>query len=140
MSSAPRLRPNLRFVKQTQSGTTVHIVKDPVSLKYFRFGEREVGLMQLIDGRRSLAELAQAARATLGMDTNEGAVERFVQRLKEMGLAERTQQERSALLMEFARRSRVSRMRGDGGTLLRMRFSLGDPDVMFARMNDMFAV
>lgn len=140
MSSAPRLRPNLRFVKQSQNGTTVHIVKDPVSLKYFRFGEREVGLMQLIDGRRSLAELAQAARVTLDMETNEGAVERFVQRLKEMGLAERTQEERSALLMEFARRSRVSRMRGDGGTLLRMRFSLGDPDALFARMNDMFAV
>ncbi|HEY0306292.1 MAG TPA: hypothetical protein VGC44_15060, partial [Longimicrobiales bacterium] len=139
MSSAPRLRPNLRFVKQSQNGTTVHIVKDPVSLKYFRFGEREVGLMQLIDGKRSLPELVQAARATIGMETNEAAIERFVQRLKEMGLAERTQDERSALLMEFVRRSRVSRMRGDGSTLLRMRFSLGDPDALFARMDRIFA-
>ena len=135
MSDHPRVRANLRFVEQTQNGATVHIVKDPLTLKYFRFGEREVGLMQLMNGQRSLSQLVDAAREVLNMATNEAAVERFVLRLKDMGLVERTQAERSALLMEFARRSRASRARGEGSTLLRMRFSLGDPDVLLGRMD-----
>ena len=140
MSDAPRLRRNLRFVQQSQNGETVHVVKDPVSLKYFRFGEREVGLMQLMDGERSLEQLADAARATLGIATNAAAIERFVTRLKEMGLVERTQEERSALLMEFVRRSRASRRRGEGSTITRMRFSLGDPDELLTRLDRMFAL
>ncbi len=139
MTSHPRLRPNLRFVEQTQDGTTVHIVKDPVAMKYFRFGAREIALMQLMNGERSLAELAEEARQALGLATSPGAVERFVHRLKEMGLVERTQEERSALLMEFARRSRADRMRGHGRTLWRMRFSLGDPDVLLGRLNHALA-
>ncbi|HEX6062627.1 MAG TPA: hypothetical protein VFZ04_00335, partial [Longimicrobiales bacterium] len=140
MSNGPRLRRNLRFVQQSQNGTTQHVVKDPVSLKYFRFGEREVGLMQLMDGERSLDQLADAARATLGIATSASTIERFVVRLKEMGLVERTQEERSALLMEFVRRSRASRRRGEGSTITRMRFSLGDPDELLTRLNRVFAV
>lgn len=138
MTMNPRLRRNLRFIEQQQDGVTTHVVKDTVSLKYYKFGSNEVGLMRLLDGTRSLDEVASAAREQLGILTNADAIDRFIRRLKEMSLVERTQEECSALQLEFARKSRNARMKGHGGTILRMRFSLGDPDVLLGKMNRKF--
>ncbi|MGQ0561972.1 MAG: hypothetical protein ACT443_08880, partial [Gemmatimonadota bacterium] len=138
MSANPRLRRNLRFIEQLQDGVPMHVVKDPVTLKYYRFGRNEVALMQLMDGTRSLEQMASAAAEQLGITTSADAIERFVQTLKQMGLVERTQEERSALLQEYVHRERHARARGDGATVLRMRFSLGDPDALLGRMNHAF--
>lgn len=139
MNTNPRLRRNLRFIQQTQDGVVTHVVKDPVTLKYFKFGSNEVALMQMLDGSLAIPDVVGAARERLGIASSAEAIDRFVHRLKEMGLVERTQEERSALMLEYVRRDRKSRMKGHGGTVLRMRFSLGDPDALLGRMNTAFA-
>jgi putative peptide zinc metalloprotease protein len=135
MSEArPAIRPGLHFVRKEQGGAVTYVVKDPVSMKYFRFGEVEVGVLKLLDGSRALSEVASRLRAEYGAIMSPTGLETFVRRLKEMGLVQRTQDERSALLMESLRRQRELRVSGHGSTLLRMRFSFGDPDAVFGRM------
>jgi putative peptide zinc metalloprotease protein len=129
----PTLRRNLRFIQQIQAGKTQYVVKDPVAMKYFRFGPAETVVMRLLDGKRTLADVVETLEVEHGMKTSVPALDAFVRRLKEMGLIERTQAERSALLMDSLRRQRQMRLEGHGSTLLRMRFSLGDPDTLFTR-------
>ena len=130
----PRVRPGLGFVSQTIGGAPSVVVKDPVRMQYFRFGEREAWLMSQMDGTRSLSELAESLRHHFGVDAAVAGLETFVRRLKEMRLVERTPEERRVLIAESLRRERRLKLAGHGNTLFRMRFSFGDPDRLFDRI------
>ncbi|HUG01876.1 MAG TPA: HlyD family efflux transporter periplasmic adaptor subunit [Longimicrobiales bacterium] len=129
----PRMQPGLTYVEQTSEGTLSFVVKDPIKLRYFRFGEVEVWLMRRMDGTRTLEQIAAELAAERGIDAGAAALTPFVARLKEMGLAQRTAGERRAVLAEALRRERRMKLSGHGNTLLRMRFSMGDPDALFDR-------
>ena len=43
-------RRDLSFQRQTYQGRDYWVVKDPLSLKYYRFEEEEFALLQLLDG------------------------------------------------------------------------------------------
>jgi putative peptide zinc metalloprotease protein len=130
----PKVRRSLHYVRQVQDGKPVIVVKDPTTLRYFRFGETEAWLMQRMDGSRSFARIVDELRESRGVSSTVTALEPFHRRLKELGLAERTQAERSVLVLEAVRDRRRSRLHTPGNTLLRMRFSLGDPDELFNRL------
>lgn len=130
----PRTRPRLRYVEQTTDEKTTYIVKDPVTLRYYRFGKVETWIMQQLDGSRSTKALALDVRNEVGVETTAGALEGFVRRLRELDLLEPTQAERNALVMERMREGRKSRSKNRGNTVFRMRFSFGDPDRLLERM------
>ena len=132
----PRMQPGLTYVEQTSEGTVSYVVKDPVKLRYFRFGAMEAWLMRRMDGTRTVQQIAEELAEEQGVTAGATAVESFVARLKEMGLAQRTAAERRAVLAEALRRERRMKLSGHGNTLLRMRFSMGDPDVLFDRWVD----
>ena len=135
MSDLPRLRPDIVLVEQTYRGEQSYIVKDPKSRKYFRFRPLEIKVMQALNGERA-AEEAAAALQEDGINVSAGAVEKFAGRLKAMGLLERSLGERSVLMMERLRAQRRSRLRGGGlvqGDILRLRWSMGDPDKFMDR-------
>jgi putative peptide zinc metalloprotease protein len=129
VSGLPKLRSDLVLVEQTYRGEQSFIVKDPETRKYFRFRPVEVMVMQSLDGSRTPAEtVAALAEAGLGLSTS--AVEGFAGKLRSMGLLERTLRERSVLLLERLRAERRRRL-GSGlfkGDLMRLRWSVGDPD------------
>ena len=129
MSERPRLRPDLVLVEQTYRGEQSYIVKDPATRKYFRFRPVEVLVMQALDGQRSAAE-ASAALLQQGLTVSAGAIGKFADKLKAMGLVERTLGERSVLLMERLRAQRRQRLRQGSlqGDIFRLRWSMGDPD------------
>ena len=89
MSTGPKLRADLTLVEQTYRGEQSYIVKDPKSRKYFRFRPVEVSVIQEFDGSRSAAEVA-AGLAEGGLRVSAAAVEGFANKLKAMGLLERT--------------------------------------------------
>ncbi len=134
MSERPRLRPDLVLVEQTYRGEQSFIVKDPAIHKYFRFRPVEVAVMQSLNGERTVAEAA-AALVDEGLKVSAVAVSRFVEKLKAMGLCERTLRESSVLLMERLRAQRRTRLNTGPfkGNLLRLRFSFGDPDQLLNR-------
>lgn len=53
----PLRRPDLITRKQRERFTTVWFVKDPITLRYFRFAETEFQLFELLDGQRSPNQL-----------------------------------------------------------------------------------
>ncbi len=129
MSGPPKLRTDLVLVEQTYRGEQSFIVKDPETRKYFRFRPVEVMVMQSLDGTRTPVDAA-AVLAEAGLRVSPSAVENFAGKLRNMGLVERTLRERSVLLLERLRAERRRRL-GKGpfkGDLMRLRWSVGDPD------------
>jgi putative peptide zinc metalloprotease protein len=134
VTARPKLRRDLVLVEQTYRGEQSYIIKDPESRKYFRFRPVEVMVMQALDGEHT-AEEAAATLAEEGLRVSPKGVETFAAKLTAMGLCERTLSERSVLLMERLRAERRRRL-GNGpfqGNLLRLRWSVGDPDKLFDR-------
>ena len=129
MTEQPRLRTDLVLVEQTYRGEQSFIVKDPSTRKYFRFRPLEVAVMQSLDGLRSPGEAA-ASLAEQGIKVTAATVARFAEKLKTMGLCERTLRESTVVLMERLRAQRRKRLRTGPfqGDLLRLRWSVGDPD------------
>ena len=134
MSERPRLRADLILVEQTYRGEQSFIVKDPSTQKYFRFRPVEIAVMRSLDGERTLGEAA-AALLDQGLKVSAAAVGRFAEKLKAMGLCERTLRESSVLLMERLRAQRRARLRTGPfkGDILRLRWSVGDPDKFMDR-------
>ena len=134
LESRPRLRPDLKIVRREHRGKVHYVVKQPQEDKFFQFGETEVGLMQLMDGERTPEEISYLAGERLGVQPPPGQIADFAQRLKRLGLVERTPAERHLMLMERLRSQRKVRAgRRTKGSLLRLRFSIGDPDQLFER-------
>ena len=132
LDARPRLRTDLKIVRREHRGQVQYVVKLPEEGKYFQFGEAETGLMRLMDGKRSPAEVASHARDTLGVAVTEGQVGDFAARLKRLGIVERTPAEQHMMLMERVRSQRRIRVRQRAkGSILRLRFSIGDPDSLF---------
>jgi putative peptide zinc metalloprotease protein len=131
--SAPKLRPDLVFVEQTYRGEQSFIVKDPTTHKYFRFRPVETTVMRSLDGRP--VEEAAAGLVEQGTKVTAAALEKFAAKLKLMGLCERTLEERSLMLMERLRADRRQRLKPPlfQGDLLRLRWSVGNPDALFNR-------
>lgn len=131
MTGKPKLRQDLVLVEQTYRGEQSYIVKDPESRKYFRFRPAEIMVMQTFDGERTAAEACATLQAE-GLRVSAAGVEGFARKLSGMGLCERTLGERSVLQMERLRAQRRRRLAGGigpfKGELLRIRWSVGDPD------------
>jgi multidrug efflux pump subunit AcrA (membrane-fusion protein) len=125
----PRLRPDLTIVEQSFKGETSFVVKDPTTRKYFRFGKVEIAVMRCFDGRRTPDEIA-GALADQGMRIPARTVEGFARKLSSIGVLERTLVERTTLELERLRAERRKRRQPKlfRGELLRMRWSMGDPD------------
>jgi len=79
---------------------------------------------------------AAAALLDEGIKVSAAAIGRFAEKLKSMGLCERTLRETSVLLMERLRAQRRARLRAGRiqGNILRLRWSFGDPDEMMNRI------
>ena len=131
--SAPTLRPDLVFVEQSYRGEQTYIVKDPTTHKYFRFRPVEAMVMQSLDGRS--VEETSAALTAQGLKIGPAALEKFAGKLKAMGLCERSLEERSIMLMERLRADRRQRLKPPifKGNILRIRWSVGDPDELLNR-------
>jgi putative peptide zinc metalloprotease protein len=132
--SLPKLRQDLVLVEQTYRGEQSFIVKDPETRKYFRFRPVEVRVMEALDGNHTAAEAA-AELLQDGIRVSAASIEGFAAKLGKMGLCERTLSERSVLQMERLRAERRRRLRPSifQGDLLRLRWSVGDPDELFNR-------
>lgn len=122
------------MVEQRYRGEDTYIVKDPSTHKYFRFSPIEVFVMQQFTGEATPAQIGEALQEA-GVPLTANAVTTFARKLKTMGLLERSLQEMSVLQMERLRAERHRRRKRTHytGSVLRMRWSVGDPDAVFDR-------
>ena len=136
MSTAcPRLRPDIAVIEQTYRGEQSFILKDRASKKYFRFRPVEAMVIRCFDGTRTAAQIV-AGLAEHGLRVSAATVDGFARKLGSLGLMERSLDERTTLQLERLRAERRQRRRPAlfRGELLRMRWSVGDPDRLFNRL------
>ena len=129
-------RPDLKIIRQVQRGDVSFIVKDPVALKYYRFGQLEVSLFGYLDGTRSHSEIAQVLSAETGTSLGGSMVASFVEELKKKELIERSEKEKSLLLLERLRKQRKLKAEtgSEGRDTLYMRFPFFDPDDLYNKL------
>lgn len=64
------------------------IIKDPVTLRYFRLREPEYFVARQLDGRTSGVEIQQRLRAHFGIDLSAATIESFIGELEKVGFTE----------------------------------------------------
>lgn len=130
----PALVEGVRLVEQVFQGEPGFVVKPPGSGTYLRFRPVEAQVIRMFDGQRTVAEIA-AALARQGVEIGAAAIDSFATKLASMGLVQRSVAEQSSAQLERLRQERRQRRRKPlfRGELLRMRFSMGDPDRLLDR-------
>ncbi len=128
----PALRAGVAVLEMRVRGETHFVVKEPDGGRYLRMGAVEGRVLRLFDGLRSPADVARQLAAD-GVRISVATVEAFARTCARKGLLERTTAERSILQLERLRAERHRRRSLFRGELLRMRWSMGDPDALLRR-------
>ncbi|MGC3990426.1 MAG: hypothetical protein QM796_12235 [Chthoniobacteraceae bacterium] len=138
----PPLRSDLVVNRQTFEGRTFYIIKDPISLQYFRLSAEDYRLATLFDGKRTYRQVretfvklfphvlleysAEELNERLLRFSNDLALMQFLSvqgvRLKQRYENVRAHRKKKFSLYQFANK------------LFFARFSVFDPDVLFGKM------
>ncbi|MCX6857040.1 MAG: efflux RND transporter periplasmic adaptor subunit [Verrucomicrobia bacterium] len=137
------LRADLKISHQFFEGLSFAIIKDPLSLKYFRLPAEDYALAALFDGKRSVAMVRQAFTAAqpqvaLRQTTQEitERVQGFAQELLLAGFLETTAAATRHLLARDQHR-RSTQTTSPWGWFMKMlflKFPLWDPDAFLIRL------
>lgn len=106
-SLRPVLRLHVILHRQYFRGSLWYVMEDPTGGKFFRFSPEAYALIGLMDGRRSLGEVARAAEERLGV--NAPTQDEIVQLLSQLHVAGVLTTDRIPDLEEIAERDRTMR-------------------------------
>ena len=125
----PALARGSRCVRQTEDGKVHWVVRAGGSGKYLRVGAREAVMLELVDGNRTVEEIAVGYTARAKEPVTAADVSGFVARMRKFAVIEETAEMKNLLLVEKARQKRQERLfAGKSGALLFWRVPLLNPD------------
>jgi putative peptide zinc metalloprotease protein len=124
-----RLRRDLEIAPQKYEGRTYYVVKDPVSLRYYRFKEQEHFLIQLMDGDHSLDDAQKEYEKRfrperLTLEDLEG----FGQQLLTAGLAQNESPQAGKQLFDRRKKRKRSEWMQALTNILYIKIPIVDPD------------
>src|SRR5437899_1506753 len=130
-----RLRGDLSIAPQKYEGRTYYVVKDPVSLRYYRFKEQEHYLIQLMDGSYTLDEAQKEFEKRfrperLTLEDLEG----FAQQLLSAGLAQNESPQAGKQLFDRRKKRKRSEFMQAVTNILYIKIPIFDPDKLLRRM------
>lgn len=132
----PKLRDDLIIVEKVRQGVRQLVVKDPITMKYFQFGELERTLFGLLDGATpppKIIEKFNAEHPDAEMTLDD--LKEFLGDIDKMHLLEKSAAERNALLVERLKEERKSKLMSKQGSILYKRFPVVDPNDFFDRIH-----
>jgi len=130
-----RLRRDLVIEAQKYEGRTYHVVKDPVSLRYYRLKDNEYFLLQFLDGKHTLEEAQKEYEARYRPDRLKlEDVEAFAQQLINAGLAQNESPRAGKQLYEQRKKRRRSEWMQTLTNILYIKIPIFDPDWLLKRM------
>lgn len=130
-----RLRPDLDVASQQFEGQTFHVVKDPASLRYWRFENKEYYLLRKLDGAHTLEDARQSYEQEFRPErVSLEEVEAFAQQLLNSGIAFNDAPQAGDLLLEQRTKQRRSQQVQRWSNLLSLQFSVFDPDRLLTRL------
>src|SRR2546426_10102919 len=130
-----RIRRDLNIAPQKYEGRTYYVVKDPVSLRYYRFKEQEhllIGLMNgtttLDDAQKKFEERFRPDRLTLE------DLEQFGQQLLTAGLAQNESPQAGKQLFDRRKKRRRSELLQALTNILYIKIPIFDPERLLGWM------
>jgi putative peptide zinc metalloprotease protein len=130
-----RLRPDLEILPQKYEGKTFYVVKDPVSLRYYRFKDQEHFLLQLMDGKHTLDDAQKLFEKRYRPDrlTLED-LEHFGQQLLTAGLAQNESPQAGKQLFDRRKKRKRREWIQYITNILYIKIPLFDPDKLLTKM------
>src|SRR6516164_918381 len=130
-----RVRGDLSIAPQKYEGRTYYVVKDPVSLRYYRFKEQEHFLIRLMDGKHTLDEAQKEFEKRFRPDrlTLED-LESFGQQLLNAGLAQNESPQAGKQLFDRRRKRKRSELMQTLTNILYIKIPVFDPDKLLDKM------
>jgi putative peptide zinc metalloprotease protein len=130
-----RLRGDLSIAPQKYEGRTYFVVKDPVSLRYYRFKEQEHYLLQFMDGKHTLDEAQKSYERRfrperLTLEDLEG----FAQQLLTAGLVQNESPRAGQQLYERRQKRRRTEWMQTLTNILYIKIPIIDPEKVLIRM------
>ncbi|MGI9515453.1 MAG: site-2 protease family protein [Pirellulaceae bacterium] len=132
-----RIRPDLAFVRQTYQGRDYWVVKDPLSLKFYRFEEEEFALLRMLDGSRSADDVRHefTARFAPQKITNRELFQ-FIGSLYRSSLLISDATGQAVQLERRSTTTRRQEARAKATNILAIRFRGFDPDRILSLLNN----
>src|SRR5436853_5817589 len=130
-----RLRSDLAILPQKYEGKTYYVVKDPVSLRYYRFKEQEYYLLTLMDGTHTLDGAQKAFEKQFRPErlTLED-LEQFGQQLLKAGLVQNESPGAGKLLFEHRKKRLRMEWMQTLTNILYIKIPVFDPEKLLRRM------
>src|SRR5262249_54787087 len=130
-----RIRRDLEIAPQKYEGRTYYVVKDPVSLRYYRFKEQEHFLIRLMDGTHTLDESQKEYEKRFRPErlTLED-LEQFGQQLWTAGRAHNESPQAGKQLFDRRKKRRRSEWMQTLTNILYIKIPVFDPDHILTRM------
>jgi putative peptide zinc metalloprotease protein len=130
-----RLRGDLVIAPQKYEGRTYYVVKDPVSLRYYRFKEHEHFVIQHMDGDTSLDDAQKAFEKQYRPERMKlEDLEAFAQQLINAGLAQNESPQAGKLLFDQRRKRKRNEWLQTLTNILYIKIPLFDPDKILTKM------
>src|SRR5947209_2256336 len=130
-----RVRADLGITPSKYEGKTHYVVKDPISLRYYRFNEQEYFVVKHFDGKHTLEETQKAFERQfrphrLTLEDLEG----FAQQLLQAGLVQHETAQAGKQLFEKRRKQRRLQRIATISNILYIKLPVFDPDKLLTRM------
>ncbi len=130
-----RLRPDLAITPQRYEGRTYYVIKDPVSLRYYRFKEQEHFLLGFMDGSHTLDEAQKEYEKRFRPERlNLEDLEAFAQQLISAGLAQNESPRAGKQLLDQRNKRNRSQWMQTLTNVLYIKIPVFDPDRLLVKM------
>ena len=131
----PRARKELVATQQIYDGQLFWIVKDPISLRYYRFSREEYFIIKLLQRGVTMDELKQAHREEFKTDrlTN-SELSGFIRQLAQKNIVSLEQSNRDEILYNASRRQWRAKFMMSFSNFMFLKVPLFDPDKLLNRI------
>src|SRR6516225_1457672 len=124
-----RRRPDLSITPQKYEGKSYYVVKDPVSLRYYRFKEQEHYLLQQMDGSVTLDQAQNNFESRFRPERLKlEDLEQFGQQLLQAGLVQNEAPHSGKLLYENRQKRKRMELLGTFTNILYIKIPIFDPE------------
>src|SRR5215472_844734 len=130
-----RIRADLGIEAQKYEGRTYYVVKDPVSMRYYRLKDHEYFLVRYMDGKHTLEDAQKAYEMRYRPDRLKlEELESFAQQLLTAGLAHNESPKAGKQLFDRRKKRRRSEWMQTLTNILYIKLPVFDPDRILERM------
>jgi putative peptide zinc metalloprotease protein len=139
----PALRRDLQITQVSYRRRRSWVVKDPVSLRYYRWGEWDYRVAKLLDGKRRIEEIASDLSRAFDREVDSDQVMATVNNLLSTGLlrntgtvARRLHESRNEMVRKKKKKTRFLVL---ASKVISFKITLFDPDLLLMRMSKKLA-